>query len=254
VTGLSASGKVYNGNRNATLTGAASISPIGTDDVTLVGTATGRFADKNAGTAKAVTVTGQTISGADAGNYILVEPTTLKASITQKSLAVTGLSASGKVYNANTKAKLTGTAAVNPITGDDVTLGGTAVGRFADKNVGTGKAVTVTGQTLSGADAGNYKLVEPTTLKANITPAKLTYTATPKSVAQGSPITGLTGMLAGLLGSDTIQNSTTGTLRWTTNATSSSPVGSYRINGSGLSATNYTFRQAPGNATALTIH
>ena len=32
--------------------------------------------------------------------------------------------------------------------------GGTAA--FADKNVGTGKTVTVTGLTLSGTDAGNY--------------------------------------------------------------------------------------------------
>jgi len=30
--------------------------------------------------------------------------------------------------------------------------------------------VTVTGFTLNGADAGNYNLVEPTALTANITP------------------------------------------------------------------------------------
>ena len=42
---------------------------------------------------------------------------------------------------------------------DDVSLDTSgAVGTFDDKNVGTGKTVTVTGLSLSGADAGNYVL------------------------------------------------------------------------------------------------
>jgi hypothetical protein len=45
---------------------------------------------------------------------------------------------------------------------------------FADKNVGTGKAVTVSGYTLSGADAANYSIVQPTGLSADITPALVT--------------------------------------------------------------------------------
>ena len=41
--------------------------------------------------------------------------------------------------------------------GDTVSLaGGTAT--FDNKNVGTGKTVTLTGATLTGADAGNYTL------------------------------------------------------------------------------------------------
>jgi len=54
---------------------------------------------------------------------------------------------------------------------DVVTLGGTAVGTFADKNVGINKVVTVTGKTLTGTDAGNYNLVQQTGLSANITNA-----------------------------------------------------------------------------------
>ena len=45
-------------------------------------------------------------------------------------------------------------------------------GSFADKNVGVGKSVAVTGLALSGTDAGNYTLVVPT-LSASITPANL---------------------------------------------------------------------------------
>ena len=40
-------------------------------------------------------------------------------------------------------------------------LGGGS-GAFADKKVGTNKAVTVSGYSLTGSDAGNYAIVQPT--------------------------------------------------------------------------------------------
>ena len=65
----------------------------------------------------------------------------------------------------------------------------------------------------------------------------------------------LSGSVSGFMGTDTEGNSTTGTLTFGTAATSSSSVGSYAINGSGLTANNgnYTFVQAVGNALALTV-
>ena len=60
--------------------------------------------------------------------------------------------------------------------GDDVSLNTTnAVGAFADKAVGTGKTVYITGLALLGADASKYTLTQPTT-NADITPASLTVT------------------------------------------------------------------------------
>jgi len=50
---------------------------------------------------------------------------------------------------------------------------------LSDKNVGTGKAVNVSGITISGADATNYQAPNPTTsTTANITQRALTVTAT----------------------------------------------------------------------------
>ena len=172
LAGLTANDKVYDTTRLATLSGSASISPLGEDNVTLRGTATGLFADKNVGDGKAVTVTGYSLSGSDAGNYTL-DPTTLFANITQAQLALTGIGAANKVYDSTTVATLTGTARVTPLGGDSVSVGGTGSGSFGDKNVGTGKAVAVSGYTLTGTDAGNYNLVEPTTLTANISQALL---------------------------------------------------------------------------------
>jgi hypothetical protein len=71
----------------------------------------------------------------------------------------------------------------------------------------------------------------------------------------GSSAPVLYGSVGEFVGSDTQANATTGTLTFTTPATSSSGVGSYAINGSGLTANNgnYTFAQAAGNAAALSI-
>ena len=96
------------------------------------GTAAGAFANKNVGTGKAVTVTGTTLSGNDAGNYNLVQPTGLSADISKADLAVTGLTAANKTYDTTTIATLGGTASVTALAGDTVTVGGTASGSFGD--------------------------------------------------------------------------------------------------------------------------
>ena len=80
-----------------------------------------------------------------------------------KTITTSGLAASNKVYNGSTAASLTGTAVLTNgatadndnqyYTGDTVSLTGTASGAFADKNVGTGKAVSITGLSLTGTDA-----------------------------------------------------------------------------------------------------
>jgi hypothetical protein len=176
VTGVSANDKVYNTTTAATLTGTAAVTGLAGDVVSATGTGAGLFADKDVGTGKAVTVSGYTLTGTDADNYSVVQPAGLTANITKADLAVTGVAAANKVYNGTAAATLTGTAAVTGLVGDVVSATGTGAGLFADKDVGTGKAVAVSGYTLTGADAGNYSAVQPTGLTANITPANLTVT------------------------------------------------------------------------------
>jgi hypothetical protein len=81
----------------------------------------------------------------------------------------------------------------------------------------------------------------------------LTYTANPVSRVYGAANPAFTGTVTGFAGTDTLANSTTGTLAFTTTATASSNAGNYAINGSGLASSTYTFAQAASNATALTI-
>ncbi|MCX5952201.1 MAG: YDG domain-containing protein [Cyanobacteria bacterium] len=181
VAGLFANNKVYDATTVAPLGGSAAVSPFSGDVVTLGGTAAAAFSDKNVGMDKAVTVSGVTIAGRDAGNYNLLQQIGLKADISRAALSLTGLLALDKVYDATTVAPLGGSAAVSPLSGDVVTLGGTAVGSFADKNVAQAKTVSVSGLSLSGNDAGNYNLLPLTNLKAAITPATLQISASSDS-------------------------------------------------------------------------
>jgi trimeric autotransporter adhesin len=164
--------KVYDGNTNATVT--LTDNRISGDDLTVNNTAT--FNNKNIGTGKAVAVSGITLTGTDAGNYTLTSATaTGTASITVKSLTITA-TATDKVYDGNTTA--TASLTDNKISGDDLTVNKTGA-TFNNKNIGTGKTVTVSGITLTGADAGNYTLTTATAAgTASITVKSLNITAT----------------------------------------------------------------------------
>src|SRR5206468_10290373 len=129
------------------------------------------------------------IAGTAAGNYTLIQPTALTANITPATLTVPDAVANNKSYNGTTAATISGTLA-GIISGDIVTLNGT--GTFASSAVGTGIAVTST-STLSGAQAGNYTLTQPTGLFADITDNTLTITANAQSKVYGAALNEVTG-------------------------------------------------------------
>ena len=168
-----ASDKEYDGNTtaNATLTDNRI-----TGDVFTVDKTGATFNNKNIGTGRAVTVSGISLTGTDAGNYSLTSTTaTGTASITVKSLTISA-TASDKVYDGTNTANVTLTD--SRITGDVFTVDKTGA-TFNNKNIGTGKAVSVAGITLTGADAGNYTLTSSTaTGTASITVKSLTITPT----------------------------------------------------------------------------
>jgi hypothetical protein len=174
VSGITANNKPYDGNTTATLdtSSAVLVGVISPDVVTLdTSGAVGTFADEDAGTGKTVTISGLTIGGADKDNYYLTQPITT-ANITAVELTVSGITVNNKVYDGNTTATLDSSGAVlhGVVDGDDVTLDASAyTATFASPDVGNGTAVTVSGLGLSGAQAGNYTLTQPTGLTGNIT-------------------------------------------------------------------------------------
>ncbi|MFN8276440.1 MAG: YDG domain-containing protein [Chitinophagales bacterium] len=172
ITGLTGANKTYDGSTSASFTGTPALSGVvGSDVVTLGGSATAVFANKNVGTAKAISVSGYTISGAQSGNYTLTQPT-LTGDINALTLTISSAAVTTKVYDGTTAATITGTLS-GIISPDVVTLNGT--GTFASANAGSGIAVTST-STLGGADAGNYSLTQPTGLTGTITQASQSIT------------------------------------------------------------------------------
>jgi len=99
VTGLSAENKTYDGTTSATLSGTASLSGVvGSDDVSLSGSASGTFSDSTVGTDKEVTVSGLSIIGSDTGYYTFDSPFTLTASIIQADQSISFIALAEKNF------------------------------------------------------------------------------------------------------------------------------------------------------------
>ena len=173
ITGLSASNKAYNGNATATVTGTAKVNGAIEGDNVTVTNGTASFEDKNVGTGKTVTFSGFSLGGTAAGNYTLsAQPASVTANITAKTITITDVTAIDRVYDGTTTVALTGGTLVGVNEDDDVgfTLG---TGTIRDA---IGERTVTTNIKLSGSDAMNYKLTQPTSIKVNITP--YTYTVT----------------------------------------------------------------------------
>jgi hypothetical protein len=110
--------------------------------------------------------------GNDAGNYSFSSgftTATANYQVLVLDLPVHGLNANNKVYDGTNVAFISGTPTVTRLGVDHLTLIGQPTAYFNDNNVGAGKAVTIKDLSLSGADVGNYRLVQPTGLTASIT-------------------------------------------------------------------------------------
>lgn len=198
------------------------------------------YDDKNAGIGKTIRITGITVTGADAGNYLVTFPTTVLGDILRKALTL-DVSVNGKVYDGSTSA--TGQVdAINGVVGTDEVLIEDAVFAFTDKNAGDAKAVSLDAS-LGGADAANYMLVLPSNLEANIARKLLTinvnvagkvYDGT--TAATGS-VSGLTGVVTG----DIVDVVGTGSYRFADpNAGTGKAVAVSGLDIAGADAANYT--------------
>jgi len=259
VSGITADDKVYDGTNTATISTNEVVFSglVSGDDVTLdTNGYSAVFASVNVDTNIAVTVSGLSLAGADAGNYTLAQPTGLAADITPAPLTVTEITASDKVYDGTTNAVIDVSEAVlvGVVDSDtnDVTLDTNGVtGAFTDANVGSNKTVNVSGLTINGSVTTNYTLTQPAAT-ASITPASLTITADNKSRTFGLPNPVLTASYNGFVnGEDT--NALTVQAVLSTMADTDSPVNTYPITVSGATAVNYTISYENGTLTVAPL-
>lgn len=170
--------KVYNGDVYADLISGTLEGVISDDDVSVgILNVVVEFETYNVGTDLPVALSELILKGNDANNYsILPHPSGLVADITPKELIVSGVTATDKIYNANTDVviDLTGAMLSNLVAEDNVTVNyDLATAHFNDKNAGIDKQITVSDFSISGEDAINYSISQQT-FTADITPLTIT--------------------------------------------------------------------------------
>src|SRR5204863_1512687 len=112
---------------------------------------------------------GLTVSAAGTGKQITASVASGLTSAVSSSFDVAkatvsgSVTASGKTYDGTTAATIVTRSLSGVLGADDVSLSGGS-GSFASKTAGTGKTVTATGLSLSGADAANYQLGSTTAI------------------------------------------------------------------------------------------
>jgi hypothetical protein len=219
VTGLSVVTREFNGAVLAQISGTPTlVGVVGSDAVSVSGTPVGRYATADVGVNKSVTVSGLSLSGAQAGNYRLealsLQGTIEAANLTLTELTIRGLTVASRVYDKGLAATSVGTAELLGVSsGDVVTLGGAPEASFLTAAAGTGKRVVVGGYTLGGADASKYRLTQPVltgtietrpVIVGGIVAQSKGYDGT-----QGATLTG-TPVLMGVLDGDTVTLSGSG--------------------------------------------
>ena len=182
VTGITAVSKIYDGTTTASLNGPTNLVGVVLGDAVSpdLSGASETFATKTVGVAKAVTVSGITLTGLSAGNYSITQPTGLTADITAKPLTINSLSVSSKFYDKTTTATLVGGVLVGTVLGDFVAIDPASyTANFTpNADAGTGKLVVVSGLAVTGTDAGNYTVTQPVGLTGDILPALITFSGT----------------------------------------------------------------------------
>ena len=214
--------RTYDGTATADASILSITNVVGSDSISLA-SGSAALSGKDVGT-PSISSNTLKLTGAAASNYTTVGATGT-VTISAKTLFVSGLDAAGKVYDGTTAATLSGAAALltaesagsgsatdgKPYSGDTVTLGGTAVGTFASKDVANGIVVKITGNSLDGSQADDYQLPtadeENGAVSANITPKTLTASiiGDPTKTYDGSATATLTSSnysLSGLVGTD----------------------------------------------------
>jgi gliding motility-associated-like protein len=175
IPSITANDKLYDVSTAATLSSQTLSGKVYGETVNLI-VGAADFDTKNAGINKTVTATSLTLSGSDAGNYMLASGATAvdNADIKAVNLTISGAAAQNKIYDGTKVAQITGATLEGVLSPDDVTLTNHTSGTFAQSGIGTNIAVTTLPMAITGADKDNYTLTQPAGLKAGITARSLT--------------------------------------------------------------------------------
>jgi hypothetical protein len=232
---VSASDKIYDSTTTATITSRSLSGAIVGDSVSYRG-GIANFANKNVGTAKAVTASGLGLSGADAANYTVNSSAIATASITHAPLVLNAVSDT-KVYDGNSGSS--GVVGAIGLQGSDSV--GNISQSYTSKNVlGTNASMLAVngGYIVNDGNAGANYMVTTNTAPGTITPAPLTIAANDASKSFGVPNPPFSATYTGFVGGET-PSVLSGVLSFQTGAGTTSPPGNYAITPYGQTSGNY---------------
>jgi gliding motility-associated-like protein len=238
--------KVYDGTLSSTatptLTGALASGDVGVYSQT--------YDTKSQGTNKKLTPTATILDASSTsviGNYSITYAS-VNTGVIEKLPIILTASVNTKVYDGNTTA--TATLTDSRITGDVFTVEKTEA-TFNNKNIGTGKVVTVSGISLTGTDAGNYTLTSTTaTGTASITVKSLIITATALDKVYDGNTNASATLTDNKFSGDDLTVNKTGASFNNKNAGSSKTVTIAGITLTGTDAGNYTLTSTTATGTA----
>ncbi|WP_316795539.1 MBG domain-containing protein [Pedobacter agri] len=249
ISGFSGSGTTYTFNATPTTNGSVTVNIAANVAVDAAGngnTAASQFA---------ITYSQASQITASAGTFPLALSTTYGTTSTSTSVTVSGTGLSAGITATPSSTSNFEVSADNVSYRSSVTIGnsGTVAGTLYVRLKANAPAGTnITGNVVLTSNGANSPTVSiPSSIVAKAT---LTYTSSPISKVYGDAVPTLSGSVKGFVNAENLGATTTGNITWSTTATATSPVGSYAITGTGLSAANYDFVQATPNATALTIN
>jgi len=171
--GVSAGDKTYDGASGAIITGRSLGGVIDSEDVNLTG-GVAVFDSRHTGLNKTVTVTGLSLDGTDAGNYVLTATAAAtQAAVLARSITVTAASDS-KPYDGAATSAGTPTITTGSLAGADTAVWTQS---FDNRNAGTGKTLTPAGVVSDGNGGGNYAVTFTPGATGTITTKNITVTA-----------------------------------------------------------------------------
>ncbi|RBQ05529.1 MBG domain-containing protein, partial [Pedobacter miscanthi] len=248
LSGFSGSGTTYTFNATPTANGSVTIN---------IAANAAQDAAGNGNTAASqysITYTQPSIITASAGTFPSALSTTYGTASASTSVSVSGTGLSAGITATPSSTTNFEVSADNVSYSSSVTIGGS--GAVSGTVYVRLKASAPAGTNISGnvvLTSSNANSPTVTIPSSTVAKATLTYTANTSSKVYGDAVPALSGTVTGFVNSETTSTATTGTLSWSTLASANSPAGSYGINGTGLSASNYDFVQASSNATALAV-
>ena len=194
------------------------------------------------------------LSGLSAGNYSLIQPTGIVGNITPKSLTISGVTVANKVYDGGTSATVTGGTLVGLVGSDGANVSLTQSGQFGSANAANAISVAVTAS-VSGSASGNYALVQPNPVSANITPKALTVSGTVvsnKVYDRTTDATVTAGSLVGVISADSSNVVFTRAGVFTSSSVGTAVAITMNSSIGGSAAANYSLTQPTGVSANIT--